>query len=433
MELTRTRIPKWEGRMNDLLAGTAHLCYLTGSNTPVPPPTNQTMSPASQNKQARDLIFANAKPILQQVITQSFAAPVAGQNTLSVRPLPIGFLRRFIVVVTGTVNNTGGTLATLSPNGNDNLLTNITFTDFTGNPRHNASGRAFAYVEAAKYGRVPGAAYTTDSPSGYGSIIPSNVAPATIAAAGNGTVTRVYEIPIMQDTGKNMAGGMWLGVNNQSCSLNLTINPTPVVNATDPTQAIYTGSASGTLTNVVVTVFQDYWNNVPQYQPNQAQLAAQFGQTVGDPILPMNDITTAYMITETNSGLAFAVGQPAQWNFPTFSKLLGTYFLYNNGGTALNPGSDITQVSLVVSNYSIIKQFTPLTLSRLTRDVVNADLPKGQYAIMSRMHNLDVSQYPSLQLQITPSSAPAGTYALITTELLRPMQYMASASGVGGA
>lgn len=416
------RASRHDYRMAELINGTSGVCYAA---SPMPPQAPQTqITPADQNRLARDLIFAKAKPILQQVVTQAFAAPVAGQNTLSVRPLPIGFLRRFIVVVTGTLNNTGAGALTLSKNGNDNLLSNITFTDFTGNPRHNASGRAFGYVEACKYGRVPGAAYTTDSPSGYGSIIASNVAPATINNASAATVTRVYEIPIMVDTGKNMAGGMWLGVNNQSCSLNLTINPNPVVLATaDNLAAVYTAGAggTGTLTNVTITVFQDYWNNVPE------------DPKTGQPILPMNDIGTAYMITETNSGLAFAANQPAQWNFPTFSKLLGTYFAYNNGGVTLNPGTDLSQVSLVVSNYSIIKQYTPQTLSRVTRDTVNADLPAGQYALQSRMHNLDVSQYPSLQLQITPITAAAGSYALITTELLRPMQYMASASGVGGA
>jgi hypothetical protein len=383
------------------------------------PAPQAQMTPDQQNQLARNLIFSRAKPILQSVVNRSFATVVAGQNTMSVSPLQIGFLRRFIVVVSGTVTNTGAGVLTLSPNGNDNLLTNVTFNDFTGNPRHNCSGRSLSYVEANKYGRIPGAAYTSDSGAGYGSVIPSNTAPATIANAANAVVTRVFEIPIMVDTGKNMAGGMWLGVNNQSTTLNLTLNTTPVVaGGADPLQAIYTGT-SGTLTNVTVTVYQDYWNNVPTDKN-------------GNPILPVNDIATAYMITETNSGLSFAQGQPAQWNFPTFSKLLSTSFVYNNDGV-LNAGTDISTIRLVVSNYSIIREYSPISLSRVTRDHVNADAPKGQYILMSRMHNLDVSQYPSLQLQITPSAVTAGAYALITTELLRPMQYMAAASGVGGA
>ena len=380
------------------------------------------MTPAQQNQLARNLIFGQAKPIFQRVTQRAFGSVVQGQNSMSVNPLQVGFLRRFVVEITATISNTGSTTITLSPNGADNLLSNMTFNDFTGNPRHNCSGRSLSYVEAAKYKRIPGAALTSDTVSGFKSIVASNVAPATIASGATGTVTRVFEIPIMVDTGHYMAGGLWLGVNNQSTLLNLALNTAPVVaSGGDPLNAIYTGGA-GSITAATVSVYQDYWNNVPVNQSN------------GQPILPVQDVSTAYMITETNTGLTFSSGQPSSWNFPTFSKLLGTYFTYDNGADALNAGTDISQIALVVSNYSIIKQYDPNVIDRLTRDVVGSSFPSGQYAITSRMHPLDVSQYPSLQLQITPSgTVNSGTYSLITTELLRPVQYLAAASGVGGA
>lgn len=380
------------------------------------------MTAQQQTAYARDLIWRKAKPIFQMATKKNFSGTVtAGANTMSVNPLQIGFLRRFVVEVTGTITNTGTTTAlTLTPNGADNLLTNVTFNDFTGNPRHNCSARALSFVEAFKYRRIPGAATTTDSVSGFGSNIASNVAPGTIAASGTTTavITRIFSIPIMQDTGKNMTGGLWLGVNNQSTLLNLTINSAAVIASGDPTTAIYTGN-SGTLSNVTVTVYQDYWNNVPTDKN-------------GNPILPVNDIQTAYMITETNSGMTFATNQASSWNFPTFSKILGTYLTYDNNGT-LNPGTDLSTIALVVSNYAIIKQFDPNTLDRMTRDLCGASFPKGSYGLSSRDHPLDVSQYPSLQLQVTPSLVNSGATMLITTELLRPVQYMAAAAGVGGA
>jgi len=384
----------------------------------------QQMSPqqmaANQNQQARNAIFSTAKPIFQKVTSRTFSAPASGGNTMSVNPLQIGFLRRFVIEVSGTITNTGSGTLTITPNGADNLITNITFNDFTGNPRHNCSGRSLSYVEAAKYKRIPGAAYTTDSVSGFGSIVASNIAASSVANAGTTTVRRVFEVPIMVDTGKYMAGGLWLGVNNQSTLLNITINPAAVVaTGSDPLNAIYTGT-SGTLTNVTVNVYQDYWNNVP------------VNQKTGQPVLPQQDLQTAYLITETNTGLTFSAGQASSWNYPTFSKILGTYFVYDNDGV-LNPGTDISSIALVVSNYSIIKQYDPYVIDRLTRDVCGASFPEGSYAITSRMHPLDVSQYPSLQLQITPSAVTAGAYSLITTELLRQVQYLSAASGVGGA
>jgi hypothetical protein len=388
--------------------------------------SNGKMTAGQVNALARASIFRTAKPILQRVGSKSFTNVAAGNNVFQVNPLQIGFVRRFFVEIVATISNTDTShAAALTSFGADNILQNLTFNDFTGNPRHNCSGRSLSFVEAAKYRMVPSAAYTTDSVSGYGSIVASNVAPA-ISASSSQTVRRIFEVPIMVDCGQNMAGGLWLGTNNQSTTLNITLNPSPIgLPGTDPLNFVYQLAAGGTtisatpITSATVTVYQDYWNNVPSDKN-------------GDPILPQLDLSTAYMITETNSGMTFAANQQSAWNFPTFSKLLGTYLIYDNGAAALNPGTDLTQLALVVSNYSNIKQYDPYLIDRLARNVINASFPSGSYGFITRDHPLDVNQYPALQLQVTPSSANSGSYMMLTTELLRPVQYMAAASGMGG-
>ncbi len=387
--------------------------------------THHTMSPAQQTAIARANIFAYAKPILQRAAQKTFTNVSSGNNVLQINPLQIGFLRRFIVEVSCTISNTDAThAADLIGFGADNIVQNVTFNDFTGNPRHNASGRSFSFVEAAKYGKIPGAAYTTDSVSGYGSNIASNVAP-NIPPASSVTLTRVFEVPIMVDCAHNMAGGLWLGTNNQSVSLVITLNPNPIsLPAADPINSVYQLAAGGAaisttpITSATVTVYQDYWNNVPS------------DPKTGNPILPIGDLQTAYMITETNSGLTFAAGQPSSWNYPTFSKVLGTYFTYDDNAQ-LNPGTDISTIALVVSNFSIIKQYSPHVLDRITRDLIGCSYPSGSYGLISRQHPLDINQYPALQLQITPTTA-TNAQSLITTEILRPVQYMSAASGMGG-
>lgn len=379
-----------------------------------------TISPDQLNQAARAAIYSLAKPIEQKIATRAISgAVVAGENTMVQNPLQVGFLRSFILVVKGTVNNTGSTAVTLSPFGVDNLLTNVTFADFTGNPRHNASGRMFSYVEALKYRRIPGAALTSDSVSGFGSIIASNSAPLTIAAGASATVSRVFEIPVMQDNGMNMAGGLWLGVNNQSTLLSWTINANPIVAAgVDPLNALYVGGA-GNLSDVSVECYQRYWTNVPT------------DTKTGNPILPPGDVSTAYMIQESNSGMSFAAGQDASWNYPTFSRLLSTIMTFDNGGV-FNPGTDINNIALRVSNYSVVREGSPALFSRMTRDIIGADTPAGVYCVSSRQHPLAVTQYPALQLTMNPSTVNNGAFALMGTELLRPVTYMASASGVGG-
>lgn len=387
--------------------------------------SSQKMTPGQQNATARANIFKNGKPIFQRVTSKTFTNVATGNNVLQVNPLQIGWLRRFLVEVTCTISNTDSShAASLVGFGADNIIQNVTFNDFTGNPRHNASGRAFSMVEAAKYREIPGAAYTSDSVSGYGSNIASNVAPQ-IAASGTATLTRVFEIPIMVDLGTNMAGGLWLGTNNQSTTLNITLNPNPIgLPTADPLNLVYRLATGGTtiaatpITSCTVNVYQDYWNNVP------------YDLKSGNPILPQQDLSTAYMITETNSGMTFGAGLASSWNFPTFSKLLGTYLIYDNN-SALNAGTDVSSLALVVSNFSIIKQYDPNIIDRLTRSVFGASFPAGSYGFITRQHPLDIDQYPALQLQITPSSATSA-YAMITTELLRPVQYMSAASGMGG-
>lgn len=386
----------------------------------------QRLTPQQMNTMRRENIFRNAKPIFQKVGSKTFTNVALGNNVYQVNPLQIGFVRRFFVEIAATIVNSDTTYAAnLTPFGVDNLIQNLTFNDFTGNPRHNASGRSFSFVEAAKYRSIPSAAYTTDSVDGFGSNIASNVC-GTIAASGTVTVRHVFEVPIMVDTGRNMAGGLWLGTNNQATTLNITLNPNPIgLPTADPLNYIYRLATSGTtvgatpISTATITVWQDYWNNVPTDQ-------------AGNPLLPELDLQTAYMITETNSGLTFAANQQSSWNYPTFSKLLGTYLIYDNGAAALNPGTDISLLALVLSNYSIVKQYDPYMLDRLVRSVIGASYPDGTYAFITRSHPLDIRQYPALQLQVTPSSANAGTYGMITTELLRPVQYMAAASGMGG-
>jgi len=387
--------------------------------------STSTQNPVAQNRAIRDLIFASAKPIFQRVTNGTLSNLTSGNATVRINPLQIGFLRRFVVEVTATISNGGTSSVSLTPNGVDNILSNVQFSDFSNNPRINCSGRALAFVEAAKYGRIPGAALTSDAVDGFGSVVASNSAPATIAANGTATISRVFEIPVMVDTGRFMAGGLWLGVANQSTQLSLTFNANPIVaTGGDPLPAIYTGGtalpSTPQVTSLNYTVYQDYWS----FGPSLLDKA-------GNPILPPLDISTAYMVVETNSGMTFAAGQKSAWNFPTFSKLLGTYLTFDNGNQ-LNPGTDVTEISLVLSNYSIVKQFSPKTLDRLTRDVCRASFPAGTYPIMSRLHPLDVVQYPSLQLLFEPSTVNAGAYALITTELLRPVQFLTASTGMGG-
>lgn len=397
-----------------------------GQMTPAETARHHAQMAHTQNQEARAHIFRHCPVVKQQIPsgTKSIAALNAGTATQQIQPLQVGFVRRFLVEVSGTINNTGTGTITLTPNGLDNIFSSIVLQDFTGNNRHNASARMFRMREAAAYMRIPGAAVTSDSVSGYGSVVGSNVAPATVAAAGNGAFRGVWEIPVMCSLGMDMRGGLYLGVNNQSANLILNLNANPVaINTGDSLTAMYQGgaAAAGNVSNLSIAVWQEYYNDLPLHK------------TTREPLLPQLDVRTAFMLQENNAGMALAANQVASWNYPTFSEVVGTYWSYSNGGV-LNAGTDFSMAGIIISNYSIITQVDPYTLDRLTRNEISTSFPKGSYGFITKGEDiLDVNQYPSLQLQFQPTSVGSNSYVNVCTEMFRPMQYMTKASGVGGS
>src|SRR4029077_12736398 len=93
-----------------------------------------------------------------------------------------------------------------------------------------------------------------------------------IAAAGNGSMTMWYWVPIAYSE-KDLRGVIYANVVNGTMQLNLSFPGTngvalAVANGTDSTQAMYVGNAAGagalvSATNVAVTVYQYYYDQLP--------------------------------------------------------------------------------------------------------------------------------------------------------------------------
>lgn len=383
----------------------------------------ESVNKRNQRNYARGLIFTHGKKIIQRMAAGNLATISSGLNTLQFNQILVGFLCGFIVEVTGTITNTGSGALTRTPNGSDNLVSNVQFNDFTGNPRHNCSGRAYSFIESCKWHHMPGASYTSDTTNGYAGAVGSNICPATIANGGNASVSHVFHIPCMENNEMAMAGGLYLGVNNQNTLLKISLNPNAVVagaGAADPLTAVYTGT-SGTFTNATVTVYQEYWIDMPKYKGTDKY------------ILPVEDLETSYMITELNSGMALSANAMTYWTLPTFSELLGFYWSYDNNNV-LNPATDWSRAGVYVSNFATVREYDPNTLDRVTRDQCHSSFPQGSYGFFWRQHPLNVDVYPSLQFGFQPTSVGgSAAYVDVTLEMFRPVQYMQSASGVGGA
>ena len=141
-------------------------------------------SPAGLSQQAAQAFAANmsirkawlnsSAPLIQAV---AFAAPTYTQGqatTVNLLGSATGLIRKFYLVVSGTINATSGTFIPSQPFGMSNLLSNITFTDLNTRVRHNTTGAHMHMIQAARRGWVPGMALTAAAMS------------ETAGATGNG-------------------------------------------------------------------------------------------------------------------------------------------------------------------------------------------------------------------------------------------------------
>jgi hypothetical protein len=357
------------------------------------------MSPQQANMYARDLIVKGmpgqppAVEMLQQIFTGTFTS---GVNTLVTVPLRnVGLVKRLLVKVTATVT-AGAQNLTLTPLGLQNFWSNVVFTDFDNNQRVNTQGWHLNVVASAKRRRVFGAAYTTDTPNGFGNIYTATeTAPTTINATTTGALVHYLEVPLAY-TDHDLRGALWANTTSATAQLQLTANNGMLIaSGADPTLAVYqsAGAAAGTLTTFTVTVYQHYLDQIPKVRS---------GQNAGAPILPLLDLSYAYNLLNTAMGLPVA-NQDNLYAYPNFRQFLSTSAIYDNAGV-LNIGTDINYWALQSANFTNIFKYDAITAGLLSRDIFGDDVPKGMYYFDHRRRPIDTQQYGNMTLVINPSS-----------------------------
>lgn len=365
------------------------------------------MSASQQNALARQLILKGGPGILpainrwQQIFSQTYTSGIPGMS-LTVPITNTGLIKRMLVKVTGKIDANTTSQQNRGPFGPAALFSSILLTDYDNQQRHNAPGWAFQLVASAKRRRVYGAAYTTDTPFGYGSNYTVNAMPATIAANGNGTFTYYLEVPISRSD-DDLRGFLWGNITSSNAFLTLNINPNPFVSSTaDGTFALYKSAGSdlasfdGT-TGITITVFQNYLDQIPR-------------DSKGAPILPAIDWSYDYLI-QTGNATGLVANAAQAINYPNFRDILSTSFVYDNAGT-LNAGSDISAIAIQSANLVNVQQLDPVTTTLLARNLLGDDPPAGCYYLDHNHRPINAQQYGNWQLLVTPSSVGGSTAAL---------------------
>lgn len=351
--------------------------------------------PYALNEAQRRAVLQRAVPMTQQIFTTTVNPAVT--NIINVPPRNVGLIKGFFVEVSGGVTNGAGTVANRTNFGSMNVLNNITFTDLNNVQRIATTGYHLGMLNSARMGFGFGGAYAPNLPVNYGNHwTPFNGA-SSLAAAATGTVKHTYWVPLAF-SGDDLTGAIYAAVINATMNLQLVINKTPFVGATDPLNAIYSGNAAGTWTNnVTVTVYQVYYDQLPM--------------AGGAPVIPMIDVNTVYDLKQTTqSGLT--QGQDFPVPYASYRNFLSTFAIYDNGGS-FNAGSDVNYWALQAANSTNLFRISPDIAALMARPTFMCDVPPGTYYFEHIRRPINTIAYGNQELIINPSLVNAGA-SLIT-------------------
>lgn len=363
----------------------------------------QAQNPAVQNYNARQLIlrggqvgstyFPPAIDVWQPQNPILPSSPGPG-SVITMYLRNVGLVKRLILRFKATVTAGATSTQTLTKWGLANLVSNVSFYDLGNNQRINTTGWHLTAIASAKRRRVFGAAYTSDTPNGYGNINTRVMfAPGTIAANGNSEIDFQLEIPFVKND-TDLRGAIYADVTQATMQVQVTLNPNMFVSSTaDPTLAVYQsgGSDLASLSGLSVQMYQNYLDQLPR-DPNS-----------GAPILPNQDIGTAYLLNNTASGLPIA-NQDNGAAFVNARTYESVTFGFDNNGTLNVNGSDINYIALQSANFTNILNLDGRMIGLMMRNAIMDDFPAGMYYLDFRHRPIDTNQFGNMQLVINPSS-----------------------------
>jgi hypothetical protein len=391
------------------------------------------ISPQQLNAMQRNAVLSQAVEMTQQIYTNSFASGVGTQ--LLVNPRNVGLIKRFIIIVSGAVKETGGAADGLvSPLGWSNILSQITFTDLNNNIRVQTGGWHLSALATARHrkpyaGALVEAAYSAgaapvldDTVQRYGNNFPVIVAPQTVPKGTAGNKFRVmFDLPLAYSD-DDLRGAVYANVVNAVMQIGLTVNPAPFVAAgVDQTFAV---SGTGTVAldgNITVTIYQVYLDQLPIGKQGV--------------ILPILDLSTVY---ELKSTLFSAIVAANDFPIPyaNFRDFLSTFAVFNSTGpaSAANPGdgSDINYWALQSANFTNLWKLDPLTTAFNTRQIVGTDMPKAVYYFSHRRKPISTTQYGNMELVLNASAAAAGSYVSVGWEDFALVNTLTQAGSLAG-
>jgi P3 major capsid protein len=386
--------------------------------TPNVPQQAPKMSPQQQDAIATRAILASAVDRIQ--LAASAQVSPASNPVLIVQPVNVGLIKRYTIICTGVVNNTGTVPVTLTDFGLANVFASggVQYTDLNNYLRVNTSGAHLTLLAQAKRRRAYGSTVddnvvATNNRSKMTNVPPATwpvfQAPPTIANGTSGNFRAVFELPLSY-TDDDLRGAVWANVLNAVQQITLTFNQQAVVAApADTTFAMYSGAAgaAGSITSVNVTVYQEYLDQLPK-------ASGPGGITT---VLPALSLSTVY---ELKSTIFSAITSNQEFFIPYANQrsFISTFATFNADGTAAGraTGANINYWALLAANASYIWKLDPQTVTMKSRDHLSSDLPNGTYYFPTRRKNIATLQFGNLQLTLNALTATPQGYCNVMWE-----------------
>jgi hypothetical protein len=396
--------------------------YATMMAASAPPTTAQIKAQNLMNRQA---IVQSALRRQQEIYNQN-VVPTA-QTVVNIQPRYAGLILGFYVTVIATMT-LGTANAIPTQFGVSNICQQIRFDDLSNNTRIQTTGWHVNAVNSAKAKQPYMICDTLTTPVvGYGNNFPNNIMQATnpLTAAG-GTATVTYYVPLSYSD-LDLRGAMWANVVNATANLQLTLSTSAqffAAHTADPTNAVYqydaTG-ATGVVTNYQVIVHQVYYDQLPVDKNGQQ-------------ILPVIDLSTLYMLTNTTlSGMT--TGNDFPIPYANFRSFLSTVVIYDNqtGGAYNAQGTDINYWMLQTANFTNIFKYEPWFAGIYERLAIQDDFPLGMYYFDSRSKPINTIQYGNQQLIINPTgTVNAGATLRVGWEMFAITNTLVGAASLAG-
>lgn len=373
------------------------------------------------NLAIRNAITSQAVPMLQQIYSATFQP--ATQSIVNIPPQNVGLVKGFLIQISALVTNGSGSTFTLTPQGAANIVQRFQFTDLQNYQRVNTAGWHLSLLNSVKQGRPFLSSTASDSPMGYGSNWTVIKAPATIATGNTGTISMYYWLPLSY-TDMDLTGAVYMNVLNATANIQLTLALTAqalVATGTDPSLAVYQSAgnvSASTITNVVITVYQAYYDQLPTNKN-------------GAVLLPQIDVSTIYELKDT-AFTGIVASTDFNMAYSNFRHFLSTSLILNNQTAGAYPtaGSDVNYFSFRTANYTDIRKASPFVWAGMARRKLLTDCPLATYYFDTRDRPIYTTQQGNTNLVVNMSTVNANASILVGWEMLANIQNLQNAGAL---